>query len=183
MINASPTIKKALYFAAEMHDGQYRKGGKVPFIVHPVLVAMCLSEYMHEEDIIAAALLHDTVEDCDVSIDDLKEEFNDSIAKLVVEVSLFKEEGVADWIVDKKNYLNKIRNASDSALTIVACDKMLNMKGYFDALKAGNEATRLFRGSPDQYRWYYTEIGNILTESLGNHPIVREYHSILRSSI
>ncbi|MFA5828390.1 MAG: HD domain-containing protein [Candidatus Shapirobacteria bacterium] len=59
----SPKIRKALRLAAVQHDGQYRKDGVTPFIIHPIEVAMIVSEYTDNEDIISAALLHDVLED------------------------------------------------------------------------------------------------------------------------
>ena len=104
------SIKRALYFAAQKHDGQYRKGGRVPYIVHPVLVALSLSEYTDDERIITAALLHDVLEDCpDVSLTHLQEEFGQHIAQLVDEVSLVKEEEYATWKEKKMAYLEKIK--------------------------------------------------------------------------
>jgi len=80
-------IKKALYFACEKHDGQYRKGGRIPYIAHPVLVVFGVQKYTSDEDVIATALLHDVLEDCpDVSIDILQKEFGDRITNLVKEM-------------------------------------------------------------------------------------------------
>ena len=83
-------IKKALYFAAEKHDGQYRRiGNKLPYIIHPVEVAFGVSRYTDDEEVIASALLHDVLEDCpDVCMRFLKKEFNGRIAKIVNEVTV-----------------------------------------------------------------------------------------------
>lgn len=174
------SIKRALYFAAQKHDGQYRKGGRVPYIVHPVLVALSLSEYTDDERIITAALLHDVLEDCsDVSLAHLQEEFGQHIAQLVDEVSLVEEEEYATWKEKKMAYLEKIKTASPDALIIVAIDKMSNLQAYFSALREKNEnVISHFRGTPDDYRWYYAEIGNILKSALGEHQIVKDYFEI-----
>lgn len=176
-------IKKALYFAAEKHDGQYRKGGRIPFIVHPVLVAFNVLTYTNDEEIVSAAILHDVLEDCtDVSVTLLQKEFGERITQLVCEVSLTQDEKnkYASWKEKKEAYLVKIKNASRNALIIVASDKMNNMQAYFEALQnKGDAIARHFGGTPDEYHWYYTEIANILTAKLDEHPITQGYITIL----
>ena len=69
-------IKEAFYFAAKAHDGQFRKSGE-PYICHPVEVAKILIEYGADDASVIAALLHDTVEDTDVTLDDIKKTFGE----------------------------------------------------------------------------------------------------------
>lgn len=90
--------KKALYFATVKHEGQYRKGGSVPYITHPVQVAADVSLFTEDEEVIAAAFLHDILEDCpDVSLDLLRKEFGDRTAQLVYEVSSPRDVQYATW--------------------------------------------------------------------------------------
>ncbi len=169
--------KKALCFAAEKHDGQYRKGGRVPYIVHPVQVAFGVSKYTDDEEVVAAALLHDVLEDCDnVSVGLLRKEFGNRVTQIVNEVSLLKNKKHTTWKEKKLSYLKKIKKASKSALVIIAVDKMQNLQAYFNALKKMGTAGMLdFKGTPDEYHWYYTEIENILVSRLGKHPAVKDY--------
>jgi len=177
----SDLFKKALYFSAEKHDGQYRKGRNVPYIVHPVMVAFGVSKYSDDEEIIAAALLHDVLEDCPtVSLDVLNKEFGSRVSNIVFELSFLDKSKNFTWREKKEAYLYKIKNASKDTLIIFAVDKMDNLKGYFGALKNKPELlVGNFKGSPEEYSWYYREIGRILDSYLGNHPVVKDYHSIL----
>ena len=129
-------IKKALYFATEKHDGQYRKGsGRVPYIAHPVQVAFIVSTYTKDAEVIAAAFLHDVIEDCpNVSVNLLRKEFGNKIAQLVDEVSLVANKKFATWKERKEIYLKKIKDASKEALIIVAVDKVAR-KGLPNFLK------------------------------------------------
>lgn len=178
-------IKKALYFAAEKHDGQYRKGGRIPYIVHPVLVALNVMAYTNDEEIISAAILHDVLEDCpNVSFSILQNEFGHRTAQLVSEVSFLqdKKNVPVSWKERKEIYLAKIKNISIDALLIVASDKINNMQAYFGALQSnGDTIAHHFGGTPDEYYWYYTKIKDILDIKLGKHPIVRDYETILCS--
>lgn len=78
----SPRIDKAIEMAKEAHDGQFRKTGE-PYIVHPLAVKKILEEWGMDEDTIIAGILHDTVEDTDLHLEDIKKEFGESVAFLV----------------------------------------------------------------------------------------------------
>lgn len=78
-----PTIDKAKELAGKAHEGQFRKYSKMPYIVHPIEVATILQSVPHTDDMIAAALLHDVVEDTDYTVDDIAELVSPEVAKLV----------------------------------------------------------------------------------------------------
>ena len=96
-------IKKALYFSAVSHDGQYRKGKiKTPYIVHPVEVAMLCMKYTDDQDAIAAAMLHDVLEDCPlISYENIKNSFNKNVADMVRSLTVDKSIQEIDWIKKK----------------------------------------------------------------------------------
>ena len=77
-----PIIEKAYNYAYKFHDGQLRESGE-PYIIHPLNVAYILSKMHADSDTLCAALLHDTIEDTDSTYDDIKENFNDTVAYLV----------------------------------------------------------------------------------------------------
>jgi GTP pyrophosphokinase len=78
----NPRIKKAIDFATKAHEGQHRTSGE-PFITHPLAVAEILTEWGMDDDTIIAGILHDTVEDTDITLDQIKNEFGESVAFLV----------------------------------------------------------------------------------------------------
>ena len=78
----SQRIKRAVAVATKAHEGQFRKTGE-PYIVHPLAVKKILEEWGMDEDTIIAGILHDTVEDTDLTLDDIKKEFGESVAFLV----------------------------------------------------------------------------------------------------
>ncbi len=78
----SDRIKKAVEFATRAHEGQLRKSGE-PFINHPLAVKKILTEWGMDEDTIIAGTLHDTVEDTPVTLEDIKNEFGETVAFLV----------------------------------------------------------------------------------------------------
>ena len=80
--SGSERVKKAVAMAKRAHSGQYRKTGE-PYIVHPLAVKKILEEWGMDEDTVIAGVLHDTVEDTDITLDDIRREFGDSVAFLV----------------------------------------------------------------------------------------------------
>lgn len=183
MLFLSTLIKDATYFSAEKHDGQYRKGTHVPYIVHPFLVASGVATYSPDEHVIAAALLHDVLEDCDVSKEELAGKFGERVASLVEDVSFLEPDDNLSWKEKKEKYIQKIKTISKDGLIIVAVDKMSNMKSYFEAIASDpQKVSLLFKQDPDQYRWYYQEIGNILRDTLGEHPVVTDYFTVLQKN-
>ena len=80
--NSMGLIADAYHFAVRSHDGQMRMSGD-PYIAHPLEIALYLTELRLDEQTIAASLLHDVVEDCDVPLDELSRRFGPEIAKLV----------------------------------------------------------------------------------------------------
>ncbi len=182
MLHLSSRIKEALYFASKKHDGQYRKGGNVPYVTHPVLVAFGVSEYTEDEEIITGALLHDVLEDCeDISYTLLQEKFGNRVAQMVDDVSIIVIEERMTWKKKKQMYLDKIKHISNEALVIVAVDKMVNMQAYFSALKerGEKELSQYFGGNPDEYLWYYAMVGDILKSRLKEHQVVQDYLKLL----
>ena len=74
-------IDKAITFATKAHEGQFRKGTKLPYIVHPLEVGVIVSRMTQDKEVIAAAILHDTLEDCkEVTFSTLCQEFGERVA-------------------------------------------------------------------------------------------------------
>ena len=77
-------IHKAITIATKAHEGQIRKGTKLPYIVHPLEVGVIVSRMTQDKEVIAAAILHDTLEDCkEVTFSTLCQEFGERVAEIV----------------------------------------------------------------------------------------------------
>lgn len=176
----TPTIHKAINVAARQHFGQNRKVINVPYIIHPFSVALLLSEYTTDEEVIAAGLLHDVLEDCDdYSRELMVVEFGERVASLVYGVSdKIAGEEKKTWRSRKELYLNKLRTNPEGALLITAADKLHNLKSMLDEYQpyAGNYQ-QSFNSSTDERMWYYGEVVSILKERLKN-PIVDELEAV-----
>ena len=120
-------FKEALEFAKKKHNGQRRENGD-PYINHPIKVAELVRKYFSDypeiDRLIISAYLHDTLEDTDTTIDELRMMFGDSVANLVMDVTSDDE---LKHKMGKANYLcYKMLNMNDDALNLKLCDRLAN---------------------------------------------------------
>jgi len=182
MILPTPKIEKAIRKAAFLHRGQTRKDDeRTPYVMHPFCVALILINYTDNEDVIAAGLLHDTVEDNhSYSLKELDRDFGVGVYRIVEEVTLvFKNKTRENWLERKKLYLRHLDQASIEGLMVCAADKLHDMRTtIFAYRRQGDKLWKKFRGTPQQKSWFYQEIYEILKKRL-NNPIVDEYRRTL----
>lgn len=177
-------IDKAITFASSAHKGSYRKGLKQPYIFHPLEVLSLVSLVTDDEDTLCAAVLHDTVEDTPVTIDDIKKEFNEHIASMVANESEDKRGNVNKantWVDRKKEAIECLKNTSDRGSKIVAlADKVSNLRSFHMLLLAqGEDAWNNFNmKDPKMHYWYYNGIKQALSD-LSDTVIYKEYCSLI----
>lgn len=88
-------LDKAIVFATREHEGQYRKGTKIPYILHPLEAAAIVGTMTTDDELIAGAVLHDVVEDTETTVEDIRELFGERVAQLVASESENKREDQA----------------------------------------------------------------------------------------
>ncbi|MFW6173559.1 MAG: HD domain-containing protein [Elusimicrobiota bacterium] len=127
-VNGKELIKAAEKFATKKHHGQTRKFTGKPYIIHPQQVSELVSNYGGSLDMIAAAWLHDVMEDCGVKFEKIKEKFGDKVAKLVKELTI---PPYADKSGKKSDYIAKeMEIMSSDGLTIKLCDRLSNVLNF-----------------------------------------------------
>jgi (p)ppGpp synthase/HD superfamily hydrolase len=132
-------VRAALATATEAHAGQIRNGaGGIPYIQHPIAVAELLAAHGWTDEVLAAALLHDVVEDSDKSVAELREQFGDPVAGLVEALS--DDESIADWEQRKTEHRARVDSGGEAALAIYAADKLTNVKALRGAYAEQGEA-------------------------------------------
>jgi (p)ppGpp synthase/HD superfamily hydrolase len=124
-------VIKALQFATEKHSGQKRRISGDDYISHPVKVSYLLATYKRskkQDDLIVAALLHDTLEDTDTTFDEIYNIFGPLVASLVLELTSDEDE---IKIVGKNNYLkSKMSGMSSWGLTLKLVDRLANISDH-----------------------------------------------------
>jgi (p)ppGpp synthase/HD superfamily hydrolase len=174
----SSRVDAALAFAARAHRAQFRKGTDIPYIVHPVSVAFILDRHGFDEDLIMAGMLHDTVEDTDVSLDAIRAAFGDDVAALVGAVSEKKveEDGAKrPWKVRKAEALDHFATADARVAALKAADMLHNLQSTLaDVRTLGAAAFDRFNAPAADWLWYHQEMGARVGARLGDHPLARE---------
>jgi (p)ppGpp synthase/HD superfamily hydrolase len=128
-------VRRAYAFAEAAHRGQRRKDDRA-FIAHPVHVARLLAARGYDEEVVAAALLHDVVEDTAVTLDEIRERFGARVAQLVACVT---EDLALPTSERKRAYREGLRHSPSAARAICAADKVCNASDLRQAASQGDE--------------------------------------------
>ena len=168
-------VARAIAFATKAHEGQFRKGTKRPYIVHPLEVGEIVATLTFDEEIISAAVLHDTIEDCaGVSRELLAEEFSERVAGIVAQES---EDKSKTWMERKSATIEHIRTAPKEVQMVGLADKLSNMRDIDrDYPVYGEELWNRFRMKDKGIiGWYYIGIRDALKESFEGVEAYEEY--------
>ena len=180
-------VNEAVSFAARAHEGQVRKGSGMPYIVHPMEAAAICSTFTDDLEVIAAAVLHDVVEDTDVTVEEVRELFGERVAALVAGESEDKREGsppAETWRLRKEESIEHLKRAEDPGVRMVCLgDKLSNIRSIqrdYDSL--GEEFWQRFnQKDPAQHAWYYRTIADLLKGELGETEAWHEYAHRVRT--
>ena len=122
----SELVAGAHELATDAHAGQRRKDDGTPYITHPETVAGLLDDAGFGDEVIAAALLHDVVEDTDMGSEELRERFGDRVAELVEALS---EDGdISDYEDRKREHREQVEESGSDAVAIYIADKLSNLR-------------------------------------------------------
>lgn len=163
-------LEEAINFAAAAHNGMYRKGSKTPYILHPMEVAVIAGTMTDSEEVIAAALLHDTVEDTEATLEEIKEKFGDRVAELVESETENKRDDLPPdetWQIRKEESLEILRTTNDLGVKILwLSDKLSNMRSFYRRYeKCGDALWQEFHQKDKEKQfWYYGTIANLLSD-------------------
>ena len=165
-------LDKAIVFAVKAHAGTERRGKDFPYIVHPMEAVSIVATMTSDQELLAAAALHDTVEDTDVTLDDIRREFGSRVAKLVEEESDVFMEGVSasdSWHVRKQIAMDRLLRASRDAKMVALGDKLSNARIiYRDFVQKGDSLWNLFHVTDvKEHEWHYRGLVNSLKELEG----------------
>ncbi|WML57696.1 HD domain-containing protein [Neobacillus sp. PS2-9] len=155
-------IEIALKTAAKAHEKQYRKGTDIPYITHPVAVGMILMKAGYSEELVAAGILHDTVEDTELSLQDIEPLFGRNIAQMVEGCS--EPDKSLSWEERKKHTIEYLGAAPEEIRVVACADKLHNIRSIASDLEQfGEQVWGRFKRGKEQQEWYYTRV----IESLG----------------
>ncbi len=170
-------INKALLFSIEAHNKQVRKDGK-PYICHPITVGLILSKNGASDDLICAGLLHDTIEDTDITKDQILEEFGETICQLVL---FDTEDKTKSWDERKKYTIKKLENASVECAMLICADKLSNTYDLKDLIKnVGDDVWTYFKFGKKKQKWLYYEFLRVL-KPISNLKMYQELENNIKT--
>lgn len=170
-------LSEAVAFAAKMHDGMLRKGKNIPYIVHPMEVAAIAAALTEDEDVLCAAVLHDVMEDCGVSAEELDLRFGARVAQLVQsETQLCDGDCCASWEKRKRCALTHIAQGDRAVKIIALSDKLSNMRAIRRDFDQNGDALfdRFHQRDIRMHAWYYRSCRDLLAVELGETDEWRE---------
>lgn len=160
-------LDRAIVFAVKAHRNSERRGKGFPYIVHPMEAVEIVATITPDQELLAAAALHDTVEDTDVTLEDIRREFGGRVASLVASESDIEVGGVSEeesWHSRKQAAIDRLRAASRDAKIVAMGDKLSNMRAiYRDYVTQGDRLWQIFHVTDKaSHEWHYRGLADSL---------------------
>jgi len=162
-------LDRAIMFAVRAHSGTERRGKGFPYIVHPMEAVSIAATITPDQEILAAAALHDTVEDTDVTVDQIRSEFGERIASLVAAETDAVMAGKTEhetWHERKQAAIDRLARVSRDAKIVAMGDKLSNMRAIArDYAMQGDALWNLFHvNDPKEHEWHYRGLADALRD-------------------
>ena len=176
-------LDRAIIFAVKAHTGTERRGKGFPYIIHPMEAMEIVATMTTDQELLAAAALHDTVEDTDVTIEDLRLEFGNRIASLVAQESEEMPEGMSEeesWHDRKQAAIDRLAKAPLDAKIVALGDKLSNIRAIArDYAEIGDALWKRFHAKdPKDHEWHYRGLADSLRE-LQDTAAFQEFESLI----
>ena len=177
-------FEAAVQFAMKAHRGQTRKGGG-NYILHPLEAATIVASMTDDPEVLAAAVLHDTVEDTDVTNDDLLQAFGPRVAELVAHETEDKRPEMDphdSWQIRKEESLAVLKDSPLESKMLWLADKLSNLRALAREYNRVGEAVfdRFNESDPKKQRWYHATVLDYIKE-LRAYPAYQEYESLFHT--
>lgn len=178
----SSLLDRAILFAVKAHADTERKGKGFPYIVHPLEAMAIVATMTNDQELLAAAVLHDTIEDTDTTMEQLCAEFGPRVAKLVETETdqHFSVDKALTWHQRKQESLNRLASASRDAMIVALGDKLSNMRGIAqDYAALGDELWQRFNvKTKADHAWRFRQLAEVL-KPLGETFAYQEFRKLV----
>lgn len=171
-------LDRAIVYAVKAHQNTERRGKGFPYIVHPMEAVAIVATITPDQELLAAAALHDTIEDTEVSVEDIRREFGERVAELVraesdqIDGEVYtgtNDNEEATWHARKQAAIDRLAAASHDAKIVAMGDKLSNMRAiYRDYKTQGDALWNIFHVKDKaSHEWHYRGLANSLKELSG----------------
>ena len=176
-------LDHAIVFAVKAHANTERRGKGYPYIVHPLEAVEIVATMTPDQELLAAAALHDTVEDTEVTVEQLRAEFGERIASLVTDESDVMPEGMTEedsWHQRKQAAIDRLSKTSHDAKMVALGDKLSNMRAIARDYDEIGDAlwNRFHTNDPKEHEWHYRGLADALRE-LEDTVAYKEFESLI----
>ena len=176
-------LDRAIVFAVRAHAGTERRGKGFPYIVHPMEAVEIVATMTNDQELLAAAVLHDTVEDTDTTIEQIRNEFGDRVASFVAAESdepHQSRDSIENWRNRKQAAMDRLASASRDAKIVALGDKLSNMRAIArDYAEQGDQLWHLFHSKdPKDHEWHYRGLAEALSE-LSDTLAYKEFENLI----
>ena len=166
-------VDKAIKFAVDAHANTERRGKGFPYVIHVLEAMEIVATMSNDPELLAAAALHDTVEDTDVTLEQLRAEFGEKVAAIVCNESDVFEAGVSEensWRARKQAAIDRLAAAPYESKVVALGDKLSNMRSIArDYRRQGDALWSLFHapGGKADHEWHYRGLAASLSDLSG----------------
>ena len=176
-------LDRAIIYAVRAHAGTERRGKGFPYIVHPMEAMAIVATLTADQELLAAAALHDVVEDTALTVEDIRAEFGDRVAELVEAESDKFVEGVSEsdsWRTRKQAAIDRLAEAPLEVKMVAMGDKLSNMRAIArDYAVQGDGLWELFHVKDRaSHEWHYRGLADSL-RALAGTPAFEEFERLI----
>ncbi len=165
--------QKAVEFSFKAHKNQKRKGAKISYVSHPMIVGLILAKLQADEDLIIAGILHDVIEDTEFTKKEIMDNFGKEVAEMVDEVS--ESDRDLPYGERKERATAKLYTVSDRAILIKAADVLSNMTDLSNDLeRRGEESFEIFHTGKNQKIRQLERVVKILSLRLTDEELIKK---------
>ena len=166
-------VDKAIKFAVDAHANTERRGKGFPYVIHVLEAMEIVASITNDPELLAAAALHDTVEDTTVTLEQIRSEFGERVASIVCNESDVIEEGAsqtASWRARKESAISRLAKAPRESKIVALGDKLSNMRAIArDYRRQGDKLWSIFHapGGKSDHEWHYRGLAESLSDLTG----------------
>jgi (p)ppGpp synthase/HD superfamily hydrolase len=172
-------IDRAIEAAVKAHQKQKRKGTRIAYITHPFAVGIILAKAGCSEKVVAAGILHDTIEDARIKLSRIREEFGEKVAFIVEKCT--EPDKRRSWRKRKQHTLDSLKEAGLDVKFVACADKLHNIRTIArDYSTVGDRVWKRFRRGREDQKWYYTSLVKSLRSKKSNTSYEKLYKELRR---
>ncbi len=178
-VKQADLIDRAIEVAVKAHQKQKRKGTSIAYITHPFAVGIILAGAGCSEEVVAAGILHDTIEDARIKRSRIREEFGEQVAFIVEKCT--EPDKRRSWRERKQHTLDSLKEAGLDVKFVVCADKLHNIRTIASNYRnVGERVWKRFRRGREDQKWYYTSLVAALSSKGGNASYEKLYEELRR---